>query len=310
MNDHGFREAFDEAFADMDSAVSGDEAAEEVVAEEQAAPQGDEEVQEEPQADAGEQQTEEEGQEGQAAFDWSMVPDEAVRALERLPRDQTPVWYLKLKQDRDRFASEADVYRRQAEELRGKVQQQVPDEKPDSAEPASGPPPLPPQDADDETYQRMMDARESWFTEQGALKAVEMMEQRQRQQEEQRRQEAELQRQREYGQQQLDRLKQKEGFNDDVATVMAALASDQDKPWYRAMLYTETGMDRLFEEARTIVDGQRRTVQETTRKATAQSRTTPRPTPTPKQASADIEIPHDPRNIGGRVGAILDGFGG
>lgn len=304
MSDQGFRDAFDAAMSEMDIPAADVEATDEEALQEQDAPEVEEdETEEAPAVDSGE--AEEGGeQEEQPAFTWRDVSPEAWRDIDRARLEDLPEPVRRWKIERDRLAGKYGEMERKFNEL----QQRLPKDEPKQQEP-SGPPPLPPSDADDATYQKMMDAREQWFTEQGALKAVSMLEERQRQQEQQRQAQAQQQRQQEWAQTQLNRISQKEGFTEEVAEIMSALAGDQTRPYYGAMLQSEAGIDKLYEEARSIVESNRVAVQSTTKKATARSRVTPRAAPAPKRASSEIEIPDSPDDVGGRVGAIMDAFG-
>jgi flavodoxin len=309
MSDQGFRDAFDAALSEFGEPESGGEVATEEALEEQAAPEADavdDDDVEEPQAVDEEPELEGEEQEEQPAISWRDVPPDTWSDIDRARLEELPEPLRKWKIERDRLAGKLGETERRYQEL----QARVPKEKPtESAEPSS-PPPLPPSDADDATYQKMMDAREQWFSEQGALKAVAILEERQRQQEQRRQIEQQQQQYQQWADQQVGRIQQKEGFSEEVADLMAALASDQSRPWYGAMLQSESGVDQLFNEARSIVEGKRVAVQQTTKRSTARNRVTPRPKPAPKQTAADIEIPDAPDNVGGKVGAIMDAFGG
>lgn len=310
MSEQDFRDAFDEAFAEISSPASGgedsaeeplDEAQDEVEADSSDAEESDEAVDEQPEGDA----EEEEEQEEQPALTWRDVPPEMWRDIDRARLEDLPEPLRRMKVDRDRLAGRLGEAERQLREL----QAQAPKEQPKQQAPEN-PPPFPPSDADDETYQKMMDAREKWFSEQSALKAVAMINEQQRQREERQQAEMARQQQQRWAQSQVDRISRMEGFTDEVAEVMTALAADNSRPWYGAMIQSEAGIDQLFSEARAIVEGNRVAVQQTTKKATARDRAVPRPKPAPKRVSADIEIPESPDDVSGRVGAIMDAFGG
>jgi hypothetical protein len=305
MGDQGFREAFDAAMEDISVPVEeSTEATSEEALEEQAAPEvATEEEDSEPQAvDEGEPETEE--QEDQAAFSWDSVPLEAWRDIERLPRDQTPVGYLRVKQDRDRFASELDKLQRKLEQLESQGKDETAEAQ------APGAPEPPPDDADDKAWAQYQAEREAYLIEQARLKTREEIRQESEAREAKRQEEEALRQYKEWGENQYARLKKSEGFDEDVEAVMGALAQDQSRPWYAAMLASESGVDRLFEEARSIVQQQRERVQRTTRKATAKGRVTPRATSDPKAASADIDVPDTPTDPAARTRAIMDAFTG
>jgi hypothetical protein len=317
MSEQSLRDAMFEDFGE--SVDDGAEGTGEAL-EEQAAPETDDQESDEEQPDEAGEETEpvadESAEEDVAAgeessddgeVDWlDMVPADAMSRLEQMRMDdpKMPTWYRQLKQGRDRAASEADRWRRELESLQAQMQQGE-QPKQDSSLPAEPQPPA--DDADPKEWQKYALEHDRWLVETSQQKTLEAIRGEQEKREQLRQQEEQLRRQQEWGQRQYEALQKREGFDSEVEAAMYQMASE--KPYFKAMLFDEGGLDLLFDMARKNVESRRDKLQQIKRKTTAGQRTTPRPKPTPKGAAQDPDIP-DGADYSETIQGIVGSFGG
>ena len=140
-------------------------------------------------------------------------------------------------------------------------------------------PPMPPAEADDNTYRRMMSDWAKWQARQVIRQEVGQVKREAdetRQQYEQRIAHMEQQQQRQYAETQMSRLREKDGYTQDVERQMEVLAQS-DEAWAK-QLFKPEGVDRLFDYAKYLVDSRTARVAKTTHAAEAKKRVVPKAT--------------------------------
>ena len=196
--------------------------------------------------------------------------------------------------------------RKQIAEL--KAGQKAPESEQQKAPESEDPMPEMPTEADDfqTVVQKLRDVAR-WEARQEA-KGVDSRYREKFQTIEDREKQQQFERQQEYFASQAQRIEQAPDYSPEVGQMMSALVSS--KPYWQQALSSPDGWNELFDYAKHLSDKNARQVQATTKKATAKQRAVPRGTKAPKQVEPDMDLPDNPTNVSGRVGAIMDSYGG
>jgi hypothetical protein len=306
-----FESAGDEPVGEADEVVSEESQEEKAQEAPEVEDQGAAEEQPEPEQ---EDEPEDSGEAEEPAGD---LP-KWLEHVEEVPTAELPPRVAKLRSDRDRLASELGEMRKRLAELEEAGQKQQEPQQPEAPDPM---PEYPTADDDFEAVVRKMDAIADWRARQAVREQdsryqekFQSVEELKKAQEEQR-QQAQLQQQQQFFVSQAQRIESSPDYNEAVRDEMVKMTSSA--PHWQQAVFSEQGWDELFEVAKHRVSqaqgqAQARSKQQqmATKKATARQRAVPRGSNPPKQTSPDVEVPDDPANVGGRVGAIFDHFAG
>lgn len=249
----------------------------------------DEPVDEEPEAepeDELEASAEEEPEAG--GPDWDR--------LDELPNEVLPPRVARLRQERDRLASETGEMRKRLAALEEQVKAAQP-------KPAEDEDPRPPSITSDDTAEEIeqkIEALTEWKTRQ-ALKSVEAKFAAQEEKE----QRAHQERAQAFFSEQEKRIMAKEGYTKDVEDEMISIVKN-NPAWYNELGKPES-WDELFDYAISKVERAKGFKKQNTKLATAKNRVVPRRSTAPKNVEPDIEMP-DTDDVSAKVHAIMDGL--